>query len=47
MSWTACPEARLQTEAPGFNGVDQVIVPRTSDIGGFEVARALPGGPCG
>jgi redox-sensitive bicupin YhaK (pirin superfamily) len=42
VSWSACPEARLDAGAAPISGVDQVIVPRTSDIGGFEVARALP-----
>ena len=42
MSWAACPEAREQVEAPRATGIEQVLVPRTSDIGGFEVARALP-----
>ncbi|MBY6203417.1 pirin family protein [Halomonas denitrificans] len=32
----------MQDDAPRPAGVDQVIVPRSSDIGGFEVARALP-----
>lgn len=42
MSWTACPDAQADPDAAPIRGVDQVIVPRTSDIGGFEVARALP-----
>jgi redox-sensitive bicupin YhaK (pirin superfamily) len=41
MSYFDCPQpsaALAESEA----GVAQVIVPRTADLGGFEVARALP-----
>ena len=42
MSWSDCPDARVQSDAPRTPGVDLVIVPRTSDVGGLDVARALP-----
>lgn len=42
MSWSNCPDARLESAETGSSSVVQVIVPRASDIGGFEVARALP-----
>ncbi|MFN7113821.1 MAG: pirin family protein [Alphaproteobacteria bacterium] len=43
MSWTPCPDAdksALMPEVP--DSVDMVIVPRSGDIGGYEVRRALP-----
>lgn len=40
MSWMECPGA--QEEAIEADSVELTIVPRTSDIGGFEVRRALP-----
>ncbi|AKS43244.1 pirin family protein [Wenzhouxiangella marina] len=40
MSYFECPQARI--EACEQAGIRQVIVPRTRDIGGFEVARVLP-----
>ncbi len=40
MSWTPCPTP--ETEAKENNDVEMVIVPRTGDIGNFEVHRALP-----
>lgn len=41
MSYFECPgpEARTEPEDPA---VEQLIVPRTADLGGFEVARVLP-----
>ena len=39
MSWQACDEAVL---AGGPNAIETVIAPRSRDIGGFEVRRALP-----
>lgn len=41
MSWTECrnPEQR-ETNCP--QQIEQVVVPRSSDLGGFEVRRALP-----
>ena len=40
MSWMECPQAAVQ--AAEADAVELAIVPRTSDIGGFEVRRALP-----
>ncbi|HCS23620.1 MAG TPA: pirin family protein [Alphaproteobacteria bacterium] len=40
MSWTPCPEAEAAATAP--EAVEMVIVPRSGDIGGYEVRRALP-----
>lgn len=40
MSWTPCPEADDIATAP--DSVEMVIVPRSGDIGGYEVRRALP-----
>jgi redox-sensitive bicupin YhaK (pirin superfamily) len=40
MSYQDCPEPIATEEDPAH--LEQVIVPRTSDIGGFEVRRALP-----
>lgn len=40
MSYQDCPEPIAGDEDPAH--LEQVIVPRTSDIGGFEVRRALP-----
>jgi redox-sensitive bicupin YhaK (pirin superfamily) len=41
MSWQSCPDP-----APGHmrvaDSIETVIVPRTRDLGGFEVRRALP-----
>lgn len=50
MSWQPCDEARAKQPAddPAFGDarsvdlIEQVIVPRARDIGGFEVRRALP-----
>jgi redox-sensitive bicupin YhaK (pirin superfamily) len=40
MSWQRCPDPATVTPPPGL--VETVVVPRSSDIGGFEVRRALP-----
>ena len=40
MSVRECPNPAVEAEPDG--ALEQVIVPRTSDVGGFEVARALP-----
>lgn len=40
MSVRECPDPAVEAEPDG--ALEQVIVPRTSDVGGFEVARALP-----
>lgn len=42
MSFFECPNAENRTSADCPASVDQVIVPRTRDIGGFEVRRVLP-----
>ncbi len=41
MSYTPCPGDGAQSASPA-SGVALVIRPRTGDIGGFEVQRALP-----
>lgn len=41
MSFISCPEADAQTPA-GANPVEMTIIPRSGDIGGYEVRRALP-----
>ncbi len=40
MSWTPCPDP--DETHPPVPDVETVILPRTHDIGNFEVARALP-----
>lgn len=40
MSWLPSAEPDVDLNGPGL--VEMVIIPRTSDIGGFEVRRALP-----
>jgi redox-sensitive bicupin YhaK (pirin superfamily) len=42
MSWHACNEAECRFTAAEIDPIQTIIVPRTSDIGGFEVRRALP-----
>ncbi len=42
MSFFECPNAQVQTPGDCPASIDQVIVPRTRDIGGFEVRRVLP-----
>ena len=41
MSWQKCDDP-VAGDAASCDAVDSVIVPRTHDIGGFEVRRALP-----
>ncbi len=41
MSWQPCDEPKLG-DAASCDLIDQVIVPRARDLGGFEVRRALP-----
>ncbi len=41
MSWQDCP-APTDQDAPACPAVEMTLVPRTHDIGGFEVRRALP-----
>jgi len=41
MSWHACAEAKPHERAAS-PAVELLLVPRTSDLGGFEVRRALP-----
>ena len=40
MSYTPCAEAEMHSQS--IQSVDMTIVPRTGDIGNFEVHRALP-----
>lgn len=40
MSWTPCPEAETQEHPKDI--VETVVIPRTHDVGNFEVRRALP-----
>ncbi|MEM7680225.1 MAG: pirin family protein, partial [Pseudomonadota bacterium] len=40
MSWIPCPEADMDENCP--DAVEMTIIPRTHDIGNFEVRRALP-----
>jgi redox-sensitive bicupin YhaK (pirin superfamily) len=42
MSFFECPKAEVQTPEDCPASIEQVIVPRTRDIGGFEVRRVLP-----
>ena len=42
MSWHDCPQAACQFTAAEIDPIELVIVPRTRDLGGFEVRRALP-----
>lgn len=41
MSWPPCADP-TQTPDTSCDAIDMVIVPRTNDIGGFTVHRALP-----
>ncbi|MFN4089525.1 MAG: pirin family protein [Alphaproteobacteria bacterium] len=41
MSWQPC-EDPAEHEAPPDPSVETIVVPRTSDLGGFSVRRALP-----
>jgi hypothetical protein len=40
MSWQSCPDPALG-DMHGTDPIETVIVPRTRDLGGFEVRRAL------
>ena len=40
MSWQPCPDPAV--EVGTCRGLESVIVPRTRDLGGFEVRRVLP-----
>lgn len=42
MSWTPCPDAAAKAAAANSGAVEMAIVPRSGDIGGYEVRRALP-----
>jgi redox-sensitive bicupin YhaK (pirin superfamily) len=44
MSWTPCPDAgeNIAASPDAPPAVDMAIVPRSGDIGGYEVRRALP-----
>lgn len=46
MSWSECPQAKIETaESEALQtAIELVIKPRTRDLGGFEVRRALPSG---
>jgi redox-sensitive bicupin YhaK (pirin superfamily) len=44
MSWHECPQAESHDVAAPADPVELVLVPRTRDLGGFEVRRALPSG---
>jgi len=41
MSWHGCLEAECKSSEE-LDPVELIVVPRTSDVGGFEVRRALP-----
>jgi len=41
VSYFDCPTPEARSE-PGDPAVEQIVVPRTADLGGFEVARVLP-----
>ena len=41
MSWQSCPDPALG-DMDGTDPIETVIVPRTRDLGGFGVRRALP-----
>src|SRR5262245_10016582 len=41
MSWQPCEDPRAG-DARSCDAIEQVIVPRARDLGGFEVRRALP-----
>jgi redox-sensitive bicupin YhaK (pirin superfamily) len=44
MSWFECPQAEARGTAAQADPIELVVVPRTRDLGGFEVRRALPSG---
>ncbi|TVQ95416.1 MAG: pirin family protein [Deltaproteobacteria bacterium] len=41
MSWTQCPDPR-PGDATAVDAIETIIVPRSRDLGGFEVRRVLP-----
>lgn len=41
MSWTQCPDP-VPGDARSVDAIDGIIVPRSRDVGGFEVGRVLP-----
>lgn len=41
MSWLPCPDP-MPGDAGAADSIETVVVPRTRDLGGFEVRRALP-----
>lgn len=41
MSWLNCPDP-VPGDSASCDPIDTIIVPRTSDLGGFSVRRALP-----
>lgn len=44
MSWHECPQADTLATPAEADPVDLVVLPRSRDLGGFEVRRALPSG---
>ena len=42
MSWHECSEAESRFSAAEIDPIQTIVVPRTGDIGNFEVRRALP-----
>jgi len=42
MSWHECSEAEVRFAAAEIDPIQTIVVPRTSDSGGFAVRRALP-----
>jgi redox-sensitive bicupin YhaK (pirin superfamily) len=44
VSWFECPPAETRPATAQADPVELVVVPRTRDLGGFEVRRALPTG---
>src|SRR5699024_4775423 len=41
MSWQSCPDP-VPGDARTCDSIDTIVVPRTRDLGGFEVGRVLP-----
>lgn len=41
MSWTNCPDP-VPGDARSVEAIEDIIIPRSRDIGGFEVGRVLP-----
>ena len=44
MSWHECPQAETLAAPAEADPIEVVILPRSRDLGGFEVRRALPSG---